>query len=175
METKSDEGRGFFVATDNSFDIASKIDMQELTNAINQAEKEILTRFDFKGSKSSIALEKDTLVIVSDDEFKLQNVIDILHAKMAKRGISLKNLTYGKVEPASSGTVRQRVTLKQGIDQENAKKINVLIRDSKLKVTSQIQADQIRVTGKSRDDLQKVIQLLKQADLPLELQFLNFR
>ncbi|WP_135547305.1 YajQ family cyclic di-GMP-binding protein [Paenibacillus cymbidii] len=163
------------MATDNSFDIASKIDMQELTNAINQAEKEIQTRFDFKGSKSSIALEKDVLVIVSDDEFKLQNVVDILHAKMAKRGISLKNLIYGKVEPASSGTVRQRVTLKQGIDQDNAKKINVLIRDSKLKVTSQIQADQIRVTGKSRDDLQKVIHLLKQAELPLELQFLNFR
>lgn len=163
------------MASDNSFDIASKIDMQELNNAINQAEKEIQTRFDFKGSKSSITLDKDELVIISDDDFKLQNVIDILHAKMAKRGISLKNLQYGKVEPAASSTVRQRVTLKQGIDQDNAKKINVLIRDSKLKVTSQIQGDQIRVTGKSRDDLQKVIQLLKQAELPLELQFTNFR
>jgi cyclic-di-GMP-binding protein len=163
------------MAADSSFDIASKIDMQELNNAVNQAEKEIQTRFDFKGSKSSISLEKDVLVVVSDDDFKLQNVVDILHSKLAKRGISLKNLEYGKVESASSATVRQRITLKQGIDQENAKKINVLIKESKIKVSSQIQGDQIRVTGKNRDDLQKVIQLLKQADLPLELQFLNYR
>jgi uncharacterized protein YajQ (UPF0234 family) len=114
-------------------------------------------------------------VLISDDEFKLQNVVDILTSKMAKRGITLKNMEYGKVEPAAMTTVRQRITLKQGISQENAKKINILIRDSKLKVTSQIQGDQIRVTGKSRDDLQKVMQLIKQADLPLELQFDNFR
>jgi uncharacterized protein YajQ (UPF0234 family) len=149
--------------------------MQEMNNAIQQAMKEIETRFDFKGSKSSIELEKDQVVVVSDDEFKLRNVLDILTSKMAKRGVSLKNLEYGKVEPAASGTVRQRITLKQGIDQENAKKINVLIRDSKLKVKSQIQGDQIRVSGKSKDDLQQVIQLLKKADLPLELQFINFR
>jgi hypothetical protein len=149
--------------------------MQELNNAVNQAVKEIETRFDFKGSKSSISIEKEEVVLVSDDEFKLQNVIDILQSKMAKRGISLKNLEYGKVEPAASGTVRQRVKLKQGIDQENAKKINILIRDSKLKVKSQIQGDQIRVSGKSKDDLQQVIQLLRKADLPLELQFVNFR
>jgi uncharacterized protein YajQ (UPF0234 family) len=163
------------MSSENSFDICSKIDMQELNNAINQAEKEIETRFDFKGSKSSIKLEKEELVLVSDDEFKLQNVVDILQSKMAKRGISLKNLEHGKVEPAASTTVKQRITLKQGINQEQAKKINILIRDSKLKVTSQIQGDQIRVTGKSRDDLQKVMQLIKQADLPLELQFNNFR
>jgi uncharacterized protein YajQ (UPF0234 family) len=163
------------MSSENSFDICSKIDMQELNNAINQAEKEIETRFDFKGSKSSIKLEKEELVLISDDEFKLQNVVDILQSKMAKRGISLKNLEHGKVEPAASTTVKQRITLKQGINQEQAKKINILIRDSKLKVTSQIQGDQIRVTGKSRDDLQKVMQLIKQADLPLELQFNNFR
>ncbi|WP_409347227.1 YajQ family cyclic di-GMP-binding protein [Paenibacillus sp. MBLB4367] len=163
------------MASENAFDITSKIDMQELTNAINQAEKEISTRFDFKNSKSSITLEKESLVIVSDDEMKLNNVIDILHSKMAKRGIALKNLEYGKVEPAASTTVRQRVTLKQGIGQDIAKKINVLIRDSKLKVTSQIQGDQIRVTGKSKDDLQKVMQLLRSADLALDLQFTNFR
>jgi uncharacterized protein YajQ (UPF0234 family) len=163
------------MSSENSFDICSKIDMQELNNAINQAEKEIETRFDFKGSKSSIKLEKEELVLISDDEFKLQNVVDILQSKMAKRGISLKNLEHGKVEPAASTTVKQRITLKQGINQEQAKKINILIRDSKLKVTSQIQGDQIRVTGKSRDDLQKVMQLIKQADLPLELQFSNFR
>lgn len=163
------------MSSENSFDIVSKLDIQELNNAINQAEKEIATRFDFKGSKSSIALEKEELVVISDDEFKLQNVLDILQSKMAKRGISLKNLDYGKVEPAAQSTVRQKIKVKQGIDQGNAKKINVLIRDSKLKVKSQIQGDQIRVTGKSKDDLQQVMQLLRKADLPLELQFINFR
>lgn len=163
------------MSSESSFDIVSKMDMQELNNAINQAEKEIANRFDFKNSKSKISLEKEELVILSDDEFKLQNVMDILHSKMAKRGISLKNLEYGKIEGASSQTVRQKVKLKQGIDQDNAKKINILIRDSKLKVKSQIQGDQIRVTGKSKDDLQQIIQLLRKEDLPLELQFLNFR
>lgn len=163
------------MAAESSFDIVSKVDIQELNNAINQAQKEIDTRFDFKGSKSAIELEKEEVVLTSDDEFKLQNVVDILHSKLAKRGISLKNLEYGKVEPASGSTVRQKLKLKQGIGQDIAKKINILIRDAKLKVSSQIQGDQIRVTGKSKDDLQRVIQLLKQADLPLELQFINFR
>ncbi|TBL77798.1 YajQ family cyclic di-GMP-binding protein [Paenibacillus thalictri] len=163
------------MSSENSFDIVSKMDMQELDNAINQALKEIATRFDFKGSKSSITVEKDEVVLVSDDEFKLQNVIDILHSKMAKRGIPLKNLDYGKVEPAASTTVKQKMKLKQGVDQDNAKKINILIRDSKLKVKSQVQGDQIRVTGKSKDDLQQVMQLLRKADLPLDLQFINFR
>lgn len=163
------------MSSENSFDIVSKLDVQELNNAINQAEKEIATRFDFKGSKSSINLEKEELVVISDDEFKLQNVLDILQSKMAKRGISLKNLDYGKVEAAAGSTVRQRIKVKQGVDQDNAKKINVLIRDSKLKVKSQIQGDQIRVTGKSKDDLQAVMQLLRKADLPLDLQFINFR
>ncbi|UUZ85985.1 YajQ family cyclic di-GMP-binding protein [Paenibacillus sp. P26] len=151
------------MSSENSFDIVSKLDTQELVNAINQAEKEIATRFDFKNSKSSIALDKEELVVISDDDFKLQNVLDILHSKMAKRGISLKNLEYGKVEPAASGTVRQRIKVKQGVDQDNAKKINILIRDSKLKVKSQIQGDQIRVTGKNKDDLQQVIQLASQS------------
>lgn len=163
------------MSSEHSFDIVSKLDLQEMTNAINQAEKEIATRFDFKGSKSSISLEKEELVVVSDDEFKLQNVLDILTGKMAKRGLPLKNLEYGKVEPAASSTVRQRIKLKQGLDQDIAKKINVLIRDSKLKVKSQIQGDQIRVAGKSRDDLQQVIQLLRKADLPIDLQFVNLK
>ncbi|MDQ1908906.1 YajQ family cyclic di-GMP-binding protein [Paenibacillus sp. GD4] len=163
------------MSSENSFDIVSKVDLQELNNAINQAEKEIATRFDFKGSKSSIALEKEDLVVISDDEFKLQNVLDILQSKMAKRGIALKNLDYGKVEPAAGSTVRQRIKVKQGVDQDNAKKINVLIRDSKLKVKSQIQGDQIRVTGKSKDDLQAVMQLLRKSDISLDLQFINFR
>jgi uncharacterized protein YajQ (UPF0234 family) len=163
------------MSSESSFDIVSKLDMQELANAINQAEKEIDNRFDFKGSKSSIQLEKDVLVVVSDDEYKLSAVLDILQSKMTKRGLSIKNLDYGKIEPAASSTVRQRITLKQGIDQEYAKKINVLIRDSKIKVKSQIQGDQIRVSGKSRDDLQAVINLLRDAELSLDLQFINYR
>lgn len=163
------------MASENSFDIVSKMDMQELNNAVNQAEREIENRFDFKGSKSSLKLEKDALIITSDDEYKLNAVIDILQTKMIKRGLSIKNVEYGKIEPASMGTVRQRLALKQGIDQENAKKINILIRDSKLKVKSQIQGDQIRVTGKSKDDLQTIMLLLRKADLPLDLQFTNFK
>ncbi|MEK3734646.1 MULTISPECIES: YajQ family cyclic di-GMP-binding protein [Paenibacillus] len=163
------------MASEHSFDIVSKMDMQELNNAVTQTEREISNRFDFKGSKSSLSLEKDVLVITSDDEYKLNAVIDILQTKMVKRGLSLKNVDYGKVEPAAMGTVRQRLSLKQGVDQENAKKINILIRDSKLKVKSQIQGDQIRVTGKSRDDLQAVMQLLLKADLPLDLQFTNLK
>ncbi|MCY9665201.1 YajQ family cyclic di-GMP-binding protein [Paenibacillus alginolyticus] len=163
------------MSSECSFDIVSKVDMQELNNAIQQAEKEILTRFDFKGSKSSIKLDKDQLVVTSDDEFKLQNVLDIMHAKMTKRGISIKNLEYSKVEPAAGSTVRQKISMKQGVDQENSKKINILIRDSKLKVKTQIQGDQIRVTGKSRDDLQAVIVLLRKAEIPLDLQFVNLK
>jgi uncharacterized protein YajQ (UPF0234 family) len=163
------------MASESSFDIVSQLDMQEMNNAINQALKEIENRFDFKGSKSSIHLEKDDLMVSSDDEFKLNAVLDVLQSKMVKRGISLKNLKYGKIESAASNTVRQKIELKQGIEQEDSKKINILIRDSKLKVKSQIQGDQIRVTAKSKDDLQQVIQLLRQADLPLDLQFVNMR
>ncbi|AIQ47791.1 hypothetical protein R70723_19240 [Paenibacillus sp. FSL R7-0273] len=163
------------MSSESSFDIVSKMDMQELTNAVNQTEKEIDNRFDFKNSKSSLKLEKDALIIASEDEYKLNAVIDILQSKMVKRGITLKNLDFGKIEPAALGTVRQRLGLKQGIDQENAKKINILIRDSKLKVKSQIQGDTIRVTGKSRDDLQQIITILRKADLPLDLQFNNLK
>ncbi|MFD0587514.1 YajQ family cyclic di-GMP-binding protein [Paenibacillus sp. GCM10027627] len=163
------------MSSESFFDIVSKVDMQELANAITQAEREIETRFDFKGSKSSIALEKDELVVGSDDDYKLKSVIDILQTKMIKRGVPIKNLDYGKVEGASGGTVKQRIKLRQGIEQDVSKKINILIRDSKLKVKSQIQGDQIRVTGKSRDDLQAVIALLRGADLPVDLQFTNYR
>ncbi len=151
------------------------MDLQELTNAVTQTEKEISTRYDFKGSKSSLKLDKDALTIVSDDETKLKAVIDVLQSKMAKRNLPLKNIDYGKVEPASSGTVRQRLSFKQGIDQDVAKKINILIRDSKMKVKSQIQGDQLRVTGKSKNDLQAVMQLLNGANLPLDLQYTNFK
>ncbi|GBF72069.1 YajQ family cyclic di-GMP-binding protein [Paenibacillus sp. 598K] len=163
------------MSSESSFDIVSKVDMQEMANAIQQAEREISTRFDFKGSKSSIELDNGELVVASDDEFKLKGVLDILLSKMIKRGVPIKNLDYGKIEPASGGTVRQRIKLKSGIDQENSKKINILIRDAKLKVKSQIQGDQIRVTGKSRDDLQAVIALLRKADLTVDLQFVNYK
>jgi uncharacterized protein YajQ (UPF0234 family) len=163
------------MASESSFDIVSRVDEQEIDNAVNQAMREIETRFDFKGSKSSIEVDKDGMLIASDDEFKLKNVVDILEGKLIKRGISTKSLDFSKIEPASGGTVRQRVKIRQGVDQDNARKINVIIRDSKLKVKSQIQGDQIRVTGKSRDDLQQVMQLLRQANLPLDLQFVNYR
>ncbi|GKU78697.1 YajQ family cyclic di-GMP-binding protein [Paenibacillus sp. L3-i20] len=163
------------MSSESSFDIVSKVDMQELVNAIAQAEREIETRFDFKGSKSSIKLEKEELVIASDDDYKLKAVIDILLTKMIKRGVPIKNMDYGKIEGASGNTVKQRIKLRQGIEQDVSKKINIMIRDSKLKVKSQIQGDQLRVTGKSRDDLQAVMAMLRGADLPVELQFTNYK
>lgn len=163
------------MAAENSFDIVSKIDMSEVTNAVTQSMKEIGQRFDFKGSKSNIAQEKDALVIVSDDEFKLKSVIDILQNKLVKRGVPVKNLTYGKVEAATGGTVRQRIALQQGIPTDKAKEIVKAIKDSKIKVQAAIQADQVRVSGKNRDDLQSVIQLLKGRDFGIALQFENYR
>lgn len=165
------------MASENSFDIVSNVDLQEMNNAVQQAKKEIENRFDFKGSKSDIRLEKDELVIISDDEYKLSNVIDILQSKLVKRGVPIKNMDYGTIESAASNTVRQKVKLKQGIEQDESKKINILIRDSKLKVKSQIQGDQIRVTSKNKDDLQQVIQLLRgaEANLSIDLQFVNMR
>ncbi|MFC5472084.1 YajQ family cyclic di-GMP-binding protein [Cohnella suwonensis] len=163
------------MASEYSFDVVSKVDFQEVNNAVTQAMKEIETRFDFKGSKSSIKVEGEQLVVASDDDYKLKSVVDILQTKLIKRGVPILNMDYGKIEPASGGTVRQTIKMRQGIDQENAKKMNVLIRDSKLKVKSQIQGDQLRVTGKSKDDLQEVMALLRGAGLPLELQFSNYR
>lgn len=163
------------MSKENSFDIVSKVDLAEVNNAIHAAVKEIENRFDFKGSKSSISLEKEEIVFVSDDEFKLGQVKDILLGKLVKREVPIKNLDYGKVEPASGGTVRQRVKLVQGIDKENAKKIHAIIKETGLKVKSQVQDDQIRVTGKSRDDLQQIIAAIRKADLPLEVQFINYR
>lgn len=161
--------------SDYSFDIVSKVDLQELSNAVVQAEREIATRFDFKGSKTQITLDKDELTIVSDDDYKLNSVIDILLGKMVKRNVPTKNLDYGKIEGASGGTVRQKIKIRQGIEQDIAKKINTAIKDSKLKVKSQIQGDQLRVSGKNKDDLQSVIQLLRNAKIDIDLQFINFR
>jgi cyclic-di-GMP-binding protein len=163
------------MAQDHSFDIVSKINLQELDNAINMSLKEIGQRFDFRGSKTEINHEEEKLVLISDDEFKLKNVIDILNGKLVKRGISFKFLEYGKVESSLGGLVRQEAKLKQGIEQEMAKEINKKIKESGLKVQTQIQGDQIRVFGKKLDDLQAVMQSLKQANFPIELQFANYR
>jgi len=158
-----------------SFDIVSKVDFSEVTNAVTMAMKEIATRYDFKGSKSNVTLDKEELVLVSDDEYKLGQLKDVVFSKLMKRGVPVKNLDYGKIEGASGGTVRQRAKIAQGINKEDAKKINTLIKNSGLKVKSQIQDDQIRVTGKSRDDLQQIIALVRNADLSVDVQFVNYR
>ncbi|TKI55760.1 YajQ family cyclic di-GMP-binding protein [Brevibacillus antibioticus] len=163
------------MSKESSFDIVSKVELSEVNNAIQTALKEIENRFDFKGSKSSISLEKEELVLVSDDNFKLSQVKDILLGKLVKRDVPIKNLDYGKMESAAGGTVRQRAKLVQGIDKDNAKKINSIIKDTGLKVKTQIQDDQIRVTGKSKDELQQIINAIRKADLPLEVQFINYR
>ena len=158
-----------------SFDIVSTVDMQEVDNAVNQTLKEIAQRYDFKGSKSEVTLEKDTIKVLADDDFRLKAIIDILQSKFIKRGISVKALQYGKAEPASGGMVRQIITIQQGISKEKGKELNAIIKESKLKVQSQIQEDQLRVTGKKKDDLQEVIALLKGADMGVALQFTNYR
>ena len=160
---------------DSAFDVVSKVDMQELKNAVDQAQRELATRFDFKNSISTIELGEDSVKLHSDDEYKLKALVDILQGKLVKRGISLKALDYGKIEPAAKTTVRQEIKLKQGLDQDTARKVAKLIKDSGKKVTTQIQGDQVRVSGKSRDDLQAIIQLLKTADLPADLQFVNYK
>jgi len=164
------------MAQDFSFDIVSQPNFQEIDNSINMSMKEISQRFDFKGSVSSIVNEGNKkIIIISDDEFKLKSVIDILQGKFVKRGISLKFFEYGKIEQALGGTIRQELTIRSGIPQEKAKEINKLIKEKGLKVQSQIMGDQIRVSSKSKDNLQVVIQLLKTAELDIALQFANYR
>ena len=163
------------MAKDCSFDVVSEVDMQEVDNAVNQAKKEIGTRYDFRGSKAAISLEGDTIKIIGDDEYKLNAIIDVLKGKMVKRNVAIKNLDYGKVEPAAGATVRQIITIKKGITKENAKEVVKAIKNMKIKVQASIQEDQVRVSGKDKDDLQAVIQMLKQLDIPVELQFVNFR
>lgn len=158
-----------------SFDIVSQIDMQEVDNAVNQTVKEITQRYDFKNSKSEVSLEKDSIRILADDDFRLKAIVDILQSKCIKRGISLKALKYGSTESASGGMVRQIVTLQQGISKEKGKEIIAAIKETKLKVQGQIQEDQVRVTGKSIDDLQEIIKMLKGRDLEVDMQFINFR
>jgi cyclic-di-GMP-binding protein len=165
------------MADTNSFDIVSEVNMQEVDNAINQARKEIAQRYDFKGSKSSIELDQKEkhLTVISDDDFKLKSVIDILQNKLIKRGVAVKALDYGTVEPAANSTVRQIIKLRVGIDKENAKLIVKMIKDTKLKVQAQIMEDQVRVSGKNKDDLQAVMKLLRDADLKFAMQFTNYR
>ncbi|MCY9195903.1 YajQ family cyclic di-GMP-binding protein [Bacillus atrophaeus] len=163
------------MAKESSFDIVSKVEFPEVQNAIQIALKEIGTRYDFKGSKSDITFEKEDLVLVSDDEFKMSQLKDVLTGKLIKRNVPTKNIEYSKIENASGGTVRQRAKLVQGIDKENAKKINTIIKNSGLKVKSQVQDDQVRVTGKSKDDLQQIMSAVRGADLPIDVQFINFR
>jgi hypothetical protein len=165
------------MADTSSFDIVSKVDFQEVDNAINQARKEIAQRYDFKGSKSSIELKQkeNEIVLISDDEFKMKAVVDILQTKFIKRNVPLKALKYQPIEQATGGTVRQVIKLQSGIDKENAKMLVKLIKDSKLKVQSQIMDDQVRVSGKSKDDLQSVIALLRQKEFDFAMQFTNYR
>lgn len=162
---------------DFSFDVVSKVNMAEAVNAVNQTAKEMENRYDFRGSKSSVALDekKGEITVIGDDEMKLRNVIDILQTKLVKRGVGLKALEYGKVEDAAGGTLRQVITLRQGIPQDKAKQMTAAIRESKLKVKAEIRGDEIRVSGAKKDDLQAVIQLLREKDFGMELQFVNYR
>ena len=161
---------------ENTFDIVSKIDLQEVSNAIQQALKEIHTRYDLKDSKSDIQMEgTEALVLASADEFKLKAVNDVLQGKLVKRGVPLKGLQYGKIEDAAGSTVRQRITLQQGIPTEKAREIVKTIKDTKKKVQASIQGDLVRVSGKDRDTLQDIIALLRQKDFGIDMQFTNYR
>jgi uncharacterized protein YajQ (UPF0234 family) len=161
---------------ENSFDIVSKVDLQEVSNAIQNAVKEIHTRFDLKDSKSSVILEgKDAIILSSVDEYKLKAVNDVLQAKLVKRNVPLKALTYGAIEPAAGATVRQKITMQQGIPVEKAREIVKKIKDSKKKVQASIQGDSVRVSGKDRDTLQDVIALLRGSDFGIDMQFTNYR
>lgn len=164
------------MAAENSFDIVSKIDLQEVSNAIQMALKEIHTRFDLKDSKSNIEMEgKEAMVLHSADEFKLKAVNDVLQGKLVKRGVPLKGLEYGSIEPAAGATVRQRVKMQQGIPIEKAREIVKTIKDTKKKVQASIQGDLVRVTGKDRDTLQDIIALLRGKDFGIDMQFTNYR
>ncbi len=161
---------------ENSFDIVSKIDLQEVNNAMQQALKEIHTRYDLKDSKSNIVLEgQDAIVLTSADDFKLKAVNDVFQGKLVKRGVPLKGMTYGKIEPAAGGTVRQKITMQQGIPVEKAREIVKTIKDSKKKAQASIQGDLVRVSSKDRDTLQEIIALLRKSDFGIDMQFTNYR
>jgi len=163
------------MAQEFSFDIVSKTEMQEVANAVQQAQKELAQRFDFKGSKSSIELTGEELILISDDEGKLRSVKEILESRLVKRHVSLKALDYQTLEQATMGTVRQRAKIVQGIEIEKAKAVVKKIKEAKLKVQASIQSDQVRVTGRAKDDLQRAMAVVKEADFGIPLQFTNYR
>ena len=164
------------MAADSSFDVVSKVDIQEVKNAIDQASKEVNARFDLKNSKSTITLEgNETVQLASQDEYTIKAVTDILQQKFVKRGVSLKNLDYEKIEPAANSSVRQKIKLKQGVNSDAAKKIVAAIKDAKVKANASIQGDTVRVSSKDRDTLQSVIALLRSKDFGVDLQFTNYR
>jgi len=160
---------------DNSFDVACKIDPQAVTDAVHQTTREVQTRYDLKQTKTELTLEAEAIVVHTENDYVLKQVLDVLQSKLHRRGVPLKALTYGTVEPASGSTVRQRIEIQQGIPMEKAKEIVRLIKDTKLKVQAQIQEDHVRVFGKNRDDLQEVIKILRARDLGIEVQFTNYR
>ncbi len=162
-------------AAENSFDITCKLDMQEVSNAINQAKREIETRYDLKGSKNEVVQEKMDIIVSSPDDMKLRAVLDILQSKLHRRGIDLKALTIHDPEPAAGGTLRQRISLQDGVPQDKAREIVRLIKDSKIRVQASIQEKQVRVSGKNRDDLQAIIAMLRAKDLGIAVQFTNYR
>ena len=163
------------MAQEFTFDIVSKTEMQEVANAIQQAQKELAQRFDFKGSKSSIELTNEEIILISDDEGKLRSVKDIVESKLVKRKVALKALDYASVEQAAGGTVRQRAKIVQGIESEKAKAIVKTIKDAKLKVQASIQGDQVRIASRNKDELQRVIALVREGDYGVPLQFTNYR
>ncbi len=163
------------MAGESSFDVVSQYDRQEMVNAVDQTKRELTTRYDFKDSKASIELGKDSIELNGESEFRLKSIQDVLESKAIRRGLSLKVFDYGKPEPAAGSTVRQQITLRSGISDELAKKIVKLIRDQLPKARTQIQGDTVRVFSKSRDDLQAAIQLLKEQDYPVPLDFTNYR
>jgi uncharacterized protein YajQ (UPF0234 family) len=160
---------------DNSFDVACKVEAQAVADAVHQTARELQTRYDLKQTKSEVTLEKDAIVVLSDNDYVLRQVLDVLQSKLHRRNVPLKALSYGKVEPASGGAVRQRIAIQQGIPMDKAKEIVRLVKDTKLRVQTQIMEDQVRVFGKNRDDLQAVIKRLRETDLGIEMQFTNYR
>jgi uncharacterized protein YajQ (UPF0234 family) len=160
---------------ESSFDIVSRVDLQEVRNAIAQAMKEITTRFDLKGSGSEVSLEGEEIRLVSNDEFKLKAVRDVLEGRLVKRNVPLKALTFGEIEKALGGTARQKVSMQKGIPTDKAREIVKLVKGTKLKVQTAIQGDQLRVSGKNKDDLQAVMRLLRETDLGIDMQFTNYR
>ena len=163
------------MAQQNSFDIVSQVDRAEVNNALDQTMKEVRQRFDFKGSKAQVVAEKDELILTGEDETRLRNMNDILQQKLVRRGVPLKALSYGRVEPAAGGTVRQHVAIQQGIPSEKAKEIVKFIKETKVKVQAAIQGDIVRVTGRDRDTLQEVIAQLKAKDFNINMQYTNYR